>query len=80
MDVDGLAHLTSVEGDLSISGNPYLTALDGLANLTSVDGDVLIWWNSRLCKSDVNAFIAACTISGSVTANENGALASSTCF
>jgi len=37
-NIDGLANLTSVGGDLYIYGNASLTNIDGLANLTSVGG------------------------------------------
>ena len=37
-NLDGLANITSVGGDLDIYYNDALTNLDGLANLTSVGG------------------------------------------
>ena len=47
-NVDGLSMLTSVEGNLVISGAPALDNLDGLANLTSVGGDLTIAVNPAL--------------------------------
>ena len=55
-NLDGLANLTSVGGDLYIgvffNGNPALTNIDGLANLTSVGGDLYIFGNGALTNLD----------------------------
>ena len=47
-NVDGLADLTSVGGNLVIAGAAALDNLDGLANLTSVGGDLTIAVNPAL--------------------------------
>jgi hypothetical protein len=47
-NVDGLSILTSVGGNLVISGAPALDNLDGLANLTSVGGSLTIETNEKL--------------------------------
>ena len=70
-NLDGLSNLTSVGGYLRIYGNDALTNLDGLSSLTSVGGDLLIGNNDVLCQDSVDAFIAACTIGGTVTTSGN---------
>ena len=71
--VDGLSSLASVGGDLYIRENNALTNLDGLSNLTSVAVNLWITNNDVLCQDSVDAFIAACTIGGTVnTYNNNG--------
>ena len=53
-NLDGLANLTSVGGDLEAyqRGNGALTNLDGLANLTSVGGYLDIYGNDALTNLD----------------------------
>ena len=50
-NLDGLANITSVGGDLDIQNNATLTNLDGLANLTSVEG-LSIYNNDALTNLD----------------------------
>jgi len=64
--VDGLVSLTSVGERLGITNNTALVSVAGLANLSLLDGDLLIHDNPGLCQALVDAFIAACTIAGSV--------------
>ena len=45
-NLDGLANLTSVGGNVDIRNNDALTNLDGLANITSV-GELLQIYNNR---------------------------------
>jgi len=45
--------------------------VDGLSNLTSVGGQLDIYNNVALCQGSVDAFIAACTIDGTVTIYDN---------
>ena len=47
-NLDGLAKLTSVGGDLTIRQNRFLTNLDGLVNITSVGGTLTIGHNPAL--------------------------------
>ena len=65
-----LSCLTAVGGDLYIFSNDALTNLDGLSNLTSVGG-LSIYLNPSLCQSVVDAFVAACTVSGPVSTYGN---------
>lgn len=51
-DIDGLANLTSVGGDLQIHYNAVLTDINGLANLTSVGGLLHIEYNAALTNID----------------------------
>jgi len=55
-----------VAGDLNLWNHAALTNLDGLSNLSSVGGDLRIHDNPGLCQTFVYAFIAACTLAGSV--------------
>ncbi len=48
----GLSALTSIYGDLEITGNSALTDLDGLGGLTSIYGDLLIYSNPALTNID----------------------------
>jgi hypothetical protein len=65
-NLDGLSGLTSVGGDLYVYQNTVLTSLDGLSGVTSVGGNLTIQTNPQLCQSLVDAFVAACTVGGSV--------------
>jgi len=47
-NLTGLDNLTSIEGDLDISGNDALESLLGLNNLTSVNGGLSFWYNDSL--------------------------------
>ena len=47
-DLDGMEHLTTVGGDLTIEHNTQLTNLDGLAGLTTVVGDFTLYNNDQL--------------------------------
>jgi hypothetical protein len=69
-NLDGLSNLTTVGGGLGIVYNAVLTDISGLSNLTSV-WDLYINDNPALCQSLVDAFVAACTIGGSVTITGN---------
>jgi hypothetical protein len=66
-DVDGLLGLSSVGGALTVVDNDALTNISGLSSLTSVGSDLNIQHNPVLCQSFVDAFVAACTIGGSVS-------------
>ena len=70
-NVDGLSSLTSMAGMLYIDSNAALTNVDGLSSLTSVNGDLGIYSNPVLCQDSVDAFIAGCTISGTVSTYDN---------
>ena len=71
LNLDPLSSLTSVGGDLTIQINETLTDIDGLSSLTSVGGDLTINYNPALCQSSVDAFVAACMIGGSTSAEDN---------
>ena len=73
-NVDGLATLTTVDGDLVIQNNGALTNVDGLATLTTVDGDLVIQ-NNALTNIDG---LAGLTSVGSVYLQSNWALCQST--
>jgi hypothetical protein len=67
--------LTAVGGNLQIVGNNALTDISGLSNLTSVGERLNFYGNRALCQSLVDAFVAACTVGGSVldiTGNDSG--------
>ena len=46
-NLDGLAELTSVSGDLLIEWNWGLANLDGLGSLETVGGDFILTWNGE---------------------------------
>jgi hypothetical protein len=52
LNLDPLANITSIGGDLSIDYNPTLTNVNGLANLTSVGGSLSISSNPSLTNID----------------------------
>ena len=58
-DLAALACLNSVTGALTLTQNAALTDLSGLAALTEVGGPVRVADNAALCQDDVDAFIAA---------------------
>ena len=65
-DLSGLSNITSLSGDLSIQESNLLDTLDDLSSLTTVGGSLTIQNNPSLCQSLVEAFIAACTVGGTV--------------
>jgi len=50
INVDGLATLTNVNGDVYIFGNPSLISLNGLSALNSVGGDLWLQQNPHLAR------------------------------
>ena len=58
-NLDSLASITSVGGDLNIAGNAALTNLNGLANLTGVGGTLYIYQNDALTNLDSLANITS---------------------
>ena len=71
-NLDGLTALTTIGGDLTIWGNDTLSDISGLSSLTTVGGDVEIEGNDVLCRSEVDAFVAGLTISGTISIGDNG--------
>jgi hypothetical protein len=70
-DTSDLASLTSVGGLLHIGYNDALADISGMFNACSVDGNLIIRTNPSLCQSSVDAFVAACTVGGSVSTYDN---------
>ena len=52
-----------------IDGREYI---DGLSSLTTVGGDLSIYENAVLCQDWVDAFVAGCSVVGTVTTSGNG--------
>ena len=63
-NLDGLAAITSLGTNLTITENAVLTDLSGLSNLTTVARDLSIDNNDALCQSDAQAFAAGITVGG----------------
>mgnify|MGYP000303599513 CR=1 FL=1 len=70
-NLDGLSSLTTVGGDLWISGNYALTNINGLSSVTNVPGDLIIWYNDVLCQTLVDAYVATVTVGGNTTDSPN---------
>ena len=72
-NLDGLANITSVGGQLWIQDNAALTNLDGLANITgSVGGELYIFNNAALTNLDGLANITS--VGGDLFISSNAAL------
>ena len=72
-NLDGLASLTSVGGDLEIEFNHALTNLDGLASLTSVGGNLSIYNNDAL--TNIDGLASLTSVGGDLEIEFNYALA-----
>jgi len=73
-NLDGLNVLTSIGGDLSISGNEALNSLTGLDNVTSIGGDLKIHFNDSL--TSLTGLNKLPTIGGSLSIVDNENLTS----
>ena len=72
-DLSGLGALTSVEGNLGIDRNDYLTTLAGFDALEFVGGDVYVGRNPALPQADAEAWVDAIDeVVGEVYVQENG--------
>jgi hypothetical protein len=71
-NLDGLAKLTSVGGDLDIFFNNSLTNIDGLVNLTSVGGDLWILANNSL--TNIDGLVNLTSVGGYLDIGYNDAL------
>lgn len=73
--LDGLAPITHLN-NLYISNHHYLTDISALDNITRIEERAIIAWNTQLCSSVVDAFIAnvqaAGGIGGQVSTSGNG--------
>ena len=77
-NVDGLANLTTVRGDLTIMGNAALSSLAGLRSLVQVDGSLAVTKNGVLTSLhglEALAHLGNGATTGSVLINENPLLA-----
>ena len=57
---------TETGDDLDIRWNDALTSLDGLFSLTYFGNDLIIEYNSALCRSLIDAFVAWAPVSGNI--------------
>jgi hypothetical protein len=72
VDLDGLAGLNDIFGDLTISHNPQLLEVDGLSGITVIGGTVLIWANILL--QDLDGLTRLDTINGNLFIRDNSTL------
>ncbi len=75
-NLNGLNQITSIGGDLEISGNDSLANLTGLSQLTSIGGDVVIELNDML--SNLDGLHQLTSIGGDLTIQYNFGLTSLT--
>ena len=75
-NVDALSNLTSIEGELDISGNSALLDIDGLGNLISIVGIVKIGngFNGNESLININGLLNLTSIEGELSISNNGAL------
>jgi hypothetical protein len=70
--LDGLEGLPGVGGDLYIMDNPDLADISALAGVATVGGNLHVTDNPLLCETDVQAWLAGVTVSGTTTVSGNG--------
>jgi hypothetical protein len=73
-DVDDLAGLRQVHGDLVVAGNSVLTDLSGLSGIEVIDGTLSIQSNPALPQANIDALVAAIGVGniGAVAVSDNG--------
>ncbi|GEM_PF-3447420 len=71
-DVDALANLVRVDGDLTVRGNPRLATLDGLVHLTRVGGTLTV--HSNAVMPDVAGLYRLATLGGGLVVETNRSL------
>jgi hypothetical protein len=58
VDLEGLQHLQSVDGDLTISSNLILSDLSGLYGLSYIRGDASLIDNPEVSEAEATSFFA----------------------